>query len=164
MVLALGIEGSANKVGVGIIRDDGTILANPRHTYITPPGTGKQGGDAAHCLLWRPPQLGCALRPGFLPKETAVHHQEWVLKLVQQALDEAKVTGKDIDVIAYTKGGCPPALPCSLASCQLSCAQGLAWAAPWSAAPWRRACSHRSGTGRWWPATIAWDTSRWGAW
>jgi N6-L-threonylcarbamoyladenine synthase len=32
-MIALGIEGSANKVGVGIVRDDGTILANPRHTY-----------------------------------------------------------------------------------------------------------------------------------
>ena len=39
-IIALGIEGSANKVGVGIIKEDGTILSNPRHTYITPPGTG----------------------------------------------------------------------------------------------------------------------------
>ncbi len=38
MVLILGIEGSANKIGVGIVRDDGTILANVRRTYITPPG------------------------------------------------------------------------------------------------------------------------------
>ena len=33
MRLALGIEGSANKVGIGIVREDGLILANPRHTY-----------------------------------------------------------------------------------------------------------------------------------
>ena len=33
-MLVLGIEGSANKVGVGIVKDDGTILANPRHTYV----------------------------------------------------------------------------------------------------------------------------------
>ena len=31
-MLVLGIEGSANKVGVGIVSEDGTILANPRHT------------------------------------------------------------------------------------------------------------------------------------
>jgi N6-L-threonylcarbamoyladenine synthase len=31
-MLALGIEGSANKVAVGIVKDDGTILANPRRT------------------------------------------------------------------------------------------------------------------------------------
>lgn len=54
-VVALGIEGSANKLGVGIIRvseaNDVDILANPRKTYITAPGTG------------------------FLPRETAMHHQ-----------------------------------------------------------------------------------------
>lgn len=51
MKLALGIEGSANKIGVGILKEDGTILSNPRTTFITPPGTG------------------------FLPKETAIHHR-----------------------------------------------------------------------------------------
>jgi tRNA A37 threonylcarbamoyltransferase TsaD len=37
-MLAIGLEGSANKLGVGIVREDGTILANVRHTFITPPG------------------------------------------------------------------------------------------------------------------------------
>lgn len=32
MLIALGIEGSANKIGVGIVREDGEILSNPRHT------------------------------------------------------------------------------------------------------------------------------------
>ena len=36
---ALGIEGSANKIGVGIVNDKGDILANPRETYYAPPGT-----------------------------------------------------------------------------------------------------------------------------
>lgn len=40
MVIAIGFEGSANKIGVGIIRD-GEVLANVRETYITPPGEGK---------------------------------------------------------------------------------------------------------------------------
>lgn len=31
-LLCLGIEGSANKIGVGIVREDGEILSNPRHT------------------------------------------------------------------------------------------------------------------------------------
>jgi len=39
MVISLGFEGSANKIGVGIVKD-GTVLANPRQTYITPPGQG----------------------------------------------------------------------------------------------------------------------------
>ena len=51
MKIALGIEGSANKIGVGIVTHDGKVLSNPRETYITPPGTG------------------------FLPKETAEHHR-----------------------------------------------------------------------------------------
>lgn len=40
MVIAIGFEGSANKLGIGIIKD-GEILANVRVTYITPPGEGK---------------------------------------------------------------------------------------------------------------------------
>jgi hypothetical protein len=43
--IILGIEGSANKLGVGIVSDANeasgeVILANPRVTYITPAGTG----------------------------------------------------------------------------------------------------------------------------
>ncbi|KAG7673822.1 hypothetical protein Ndes2526B_g02704 [Nannochloris sp. 'desiccata'] len=78
--VALGIEGSANKIGVGIVREDGQILSNPRHTFITPPGQG------------------------FLPRETAVHHQQWAVKLVQQALSEGGVEPSQIDCIAFTKG------------------------------------------------------------
>ena len=55
LVVALGIEGSANKVGVGIVRyepgsNEYAILSNPRRTFNAPPGHG------------------------FLPKETARHH------------------------------------------------------------------------------------------
>eukprot|EP01156_Anaeramoeba_ignava_P021391 Anaeramoba_ignava/c18923_g1_i1.p1 GENE.c18923_g1_i1~~c18923_g1_i1.p1 ORF type:complete len:333 (+),score=79.81 c18923_g1_i1:50-1000(+) len=39
-LFCLGLEGSANKLGVGIVKEDGTILANLRETYITPPGEG----------------------------------------------------------------------------------------------------------------------------
>ena len=79
-MLTLGIEGSANKIGVGIVRDDGTILANPRKTYITPPGTG------------------------FLPKETAEHHRKEIFGLINEALLEAKLKLEDIDLFCYTKG------------------------------------------------------------
>ncbi|XP_015595343.1 probable tRNA N6-adenosine threonylcarbamoyltransferase isoform X1 [Cephus cinctus] len=79
MVIAIGFEGSANKLGIGIINDD-KILSNVRHTYITPPGEG------------------------FLPRETAQHHREHVLSVLQKALKDAEVTMKDVDVICYTKG------------------------------------------------------------
>jgi N6-L-threonylcarbamoyladenine synthase len=77
---ALGIEGSANKIGVGVVDSQGKVLSNPRETFITPPGTG------------------------FLPKETAVHHREKIIALVKQALQMAHLRMRDLDVICYTKG------------------------------------------------------------
>lgn len=44
------------------------------------------------------------MNAGFLPRETAQHHQSKVLGLVKQALDDANITNDDIDVICYTKG------------------------------------------------------------
>lgn len=41
MVVSIGFEGSANKIGVGITRD-GEVIANVRRTYVTPPGEGTQ--------------------------------------------------------------------------------------------------------------------------
>jgi N6-L-threonylcarbamoyladenine synthase len=80
-VISLGIEGSANKIGVGIVDQHGNIYANPRYTFITPPGTG------------------------FLPKETAEHHRTKILELISKALEEANmIIEKDISVISYTKG------------------------------------------------------------
>jgi len=79
MVVAIGFEGSANKLGIGIIRD-GEVLSNPRHTYITPPGEG------------------------FLPRDTAQHHRAWALNILGQALKEANLQPADIDVVCYTKG------------------------------------------------------------
>ena len=78
--IVLGIEGSANKVGVGVLKystgnhnsnDNANgqayyhILSNPRKTYIAPTGQG------------------------FLPKETATHHQNHIVGLVRAALSEA---------------------------------------------------------------------------
>lgn len=48
MVIAIGFEGSANKLGIGIIKD-GVVLSNPRHTYITPPGQGM--GQDYPCMM-----------------------------------------------------------------------------------------------------------------
>lgn len=106
-IVALGIEGSANKIGVGIIRysdDDYVILSNPRKTYITPAGQG------------------------FLPRETAWHHQIHVNALVRQALSEAEINPEDIDCICYTKG---PGMGGPLRSCAV-CARvlSLLWSVP----------------------------------
>jgi N6-L-threonylcarbamoyladenine synthase len=85
IMIALGLEGSANKLGVGLILHPtkggpAQILANIRHTFVPPPGEG------------------------FLPKDTAKHHRLWVIQLVRQAMKQADVSIADIDCICYTKG------------------------------------------------------------
>lgn len=37
ILFSLGIESSANKVGVGIVTSKGEILANEKMTYVGPP-------------------------------------------------------------------------------------------------------------------------------
>ena len=82
--LALGLEGSANKLGAGVIKHcaDGStsVLSNIRHTHITPPGTG------------------------FLPRDTAAHHRQWILQVLKDCLAQAGVSISDIHCICYTKG------------------------------------------------------------
>ena len=95
-LIALGLEGSANKLGIGLISHDFPsptsppihphsqprvrVLANLRHTYVSPAGTG------------------------FLPKDTALHHRRWVVRLVKRGLQQAGVSPAQLSCIAYTKG------------------------------------------------------------
>lgn len=84
-MLALGLEGSANKLGAGVVEHgpDGSvkILSNIRHTYVTPPGEG------------------------FQPSDTARHHKEWAVKVVQEAVQKSGLASiDDLDCICYTKG------------------------------------------------------------
>jgi len=98
VMIAIGFEGSANKISVGIVNARGDILANPRETYVTPPGTG------------------------FLPRETARHHQDCVVDLTARALDEARLKPEDVDVVCFTKG---PGMGAPLTSAA-TCARTLA--------------------------------------
>jgi N6-L-threonylcarbamoyladenine synthase len=113
-IIVLGIEGSANKVGVGIVEYSYTtqqyhILANPRKTFIAP--------------------IGC----GFLPKDTSLHHQNHIVPLIRTALIEAfpllnhdsndnfdkddSDPSKNIAAISYTKG---PGMGGPLQSCAIA--------------------------------------------
>jgi len=94
MTIALGIEGSANKVGIGILQTvpEMKILSNVRHTYIAPLGEG------------------------FQPRPTAEHHREHILDLVEKALKEANLKFSDIDCICFTKG---PGIAAPLVSCAI---------------------------------------------
>ncbi|TIB66687.1 hypothetical protein E3P77_02099 [Wallemia ichthyophaga] len=82
--IAIGLEGSANKLGAGIVRHNKggsvDVLSNPRHTYITPPGSG------------------------FLPADTARHHKAWLVKIIQKSLFDAELSLEDVDCICFTKG------------------------------------------------------------
>lgn len=82
--LALGLEGSANKLGAGVIKHteggSSIVLSNVRHTYITPPGEG------------------------FQPRDTALHHRKWALEVINDCLLKANVSMHDLDCICYTKG------------------------------------------------------------
>ncbi|KAG0147169.1 hypothetical protein CROQUDRAFT_670710 [Cronartium quercuum f. sp. fusiforme G11] len=83
-LLALGIEGSANKLGIGIIEHlpsgQINVLSNPRKTYVTPAGHG------------------------FQPSDTAKHHRQHIIGLIQNAIQESQVKLSDFDCICYTKG------------------------------------------------------------
>ena len=79
MSISIGFEGSANKLGIGII-SDGLILSNLRCTYITPPGHG------------------------FQPRFTAIHHRTEIVGLLQRSLETAGIDPKQIDCVCYTKG------------------------------------------------------------
>lgn len=76
----LGLEGSANKIGVGIVTTEGKILSNVRQTYVPPTGHG------------------------FLPSQTATHHQKHVVPLIAKALKEAAIKPADLTCIGYTMG------------------------------------------------------------
>lgn len=103
--LALGLEGSANKLGAGIVlhkpfdpsapsssssspssissRSVGQveILSNVRHTYVTPPGSG------------------------FQPSDTAKHHKEWIIRVISESVRRSGLSSlSEVDCICYTKG------------------------------------------------------------
>ncbi|XP_039241941.1 probable tRNA N6-adenosine threonylcarbamoyltransferase [Pipra filicauda] len=93
MPTVLGLEGSANKVGAGVVRD-GAVLSNRRATYVTPPGHG------------------------FAPGPTGRHHRERLLGLVGAALRDAGVGPAELDGVAFTKGpgmGAPLAVVATVA-------------------------------------------------
>lgn len=94
-LLALGCEGSANKLGVGVIshalplpptpgdtQPEAEVLSNIRHTYNAPPGAG------------------------FLPKDTAQHHRAQFCGVTLEALRRAGVSRPrdEIDCVAFTGG------------------------------------------------------------
>lgn len=85
-MISLGIEGTAEKTGVGIVDDEGNIL-----------------GMAGKQLF---PEKG-----GIHPRIAAEHHAKWIPQLIPQAVEEAGISYNDIDLISFSQGpGLGPAL------------------------------------------------------
>lgn len=83
-MIVLGIESTAHTFGVGIIKDK-KILANAKDSYTTEKG-------------------------GIIPVHAAEHHKQVKDKVLQKALEQAKLKIEDIDLIAYSSG--PGIAPC----------------------------------------------------
>jgi universal protein Kae1 len=85
--ISLGIESTAHTFGVGLASSNGEIIANVNSGYIPLPGRGIH------------------------PREAAQHHCEVAPKILQQAVQEAKIDINKIDAIAFSRGpGLGPAL------------------------------------------------------
>jgi N6-L-threonylcarbamoyladenine synthase/protein kinase Bud32 len=85
-LICIGIEGTAEKTGVGIVDSDGKILASVGKALI--------------------PESG-----GIHPREAAEHHAANIVPLIKKTLEESGLYLNDIDLVAFSKGpGLGPAL------------------------------------------------------
>ncbi len=85
-LICLGIESTADNLGVGIATSDGAILANEITTHV--------------------PEEG-----GIHPREAARHHSDQMGNTISRALEKAGVSARDIDIIAFSQGpGLGPSL------------------------------------------------------
>ena len=85
-LICLGIESTAHTFGVGIANGSGKVLADCRSSYLPPVGKGIH------------------------PREAARHHSDVASKLINEALNEAKLTSKDLGLISFSQG--PGMGPC----------------------------------------------------
>ena len=86
-MICLGIESTAHTFGIGIMNKKGEILANERSMYKAQKGKG------------------------IIPIEAAEHHKKIAPLVLKKALDKAKLTLEEIDLIAVAIGpGIPPTL------------------------------------------------------
>lgn len=85
-MICLGIEGTAEKTGVGIVEENGKVLSL----------AGRQ--------LF--PEKG-----GIHPREAADHHSKWIPKLITEAVEKANISLDNIDLVSFSRGpGLGPAL------------------------------------------------------
>jgi N6-L-threonylcarbamoyladenine synthase len=91
-MISLGIESTAHTFGCSVVED------NPTNIKI-----GKVLSDKR--AVYRPPEGS-----GIHPREASRHHTEKSTDILMHSLDEAKISIKDVDIIAYSAG--PGLGPC----------------------------------------------------
>ena len=91
-MISLGIESTAHTFGCSVVE------GNPMNINI-----GKVLSDKRD--VYRPPQGS-----GIHPREASRHHTEKSINILMHSLDEAKISIKDVDIIAYSAG--PGLGPC----------------------------------------------------
>ncbi|MHA2028769.1 MAG: bifunctional N(6)-L-threonylcarbamoyladenine synthase/serine/threonine protein kinase [Candidatus Kariarchaeaceae archaeon] len=79
-LVAIGIESSADKLGVGIVDSEGNILANNVRTYK--PGIGN----------------------GVIPRDAAQYHSDNVPGLIKMGIEQAGIHKSEIDLVCFTQG------------------------------------------------------------
>ena len=86
LLICLGIEGTAEKTGVGIVDSERNILASQGQALI--------------------PEKG-----GIHPREAAEHHANSLVPLIKKSLEESQLNLGDLDLVAFARGpGLGPAL------------------------------------------------------
>ncbi len=84
-LICLGMESTADNLGVGVAASDGAILANELSTHV--------------------PEEG-----GIHPREAARHHSEQMGNAISRALEAAGIEAREIDLVAFSQG--PGLGPC----------------------------------------------------
>jgi len=90
-IISLGLESTAHTFGVGIISSDGKILANCKRQYSVS-------------------DKNCPKGSGIRPYDAAQFHYLNALDVLKDALTQANLSMKDIDVISFAQG--PGLGPC----------------------------------------------------
>jgi len=84
-LISLGIESTADNLGIGIVSSEHQVLANYIKVHVPPEG-------------------------GIHPREAARHHSENMGKAIKTALEQAQITMNEVDIISYAQG--PGLGPC----------------------------------------------------
>ncbi len=85
-MICLGIESTAHTFGIGIITSEGKILVNSKDSYQS--------------------------HAGMIPNDVRKHHDAVKEKVLADALSQAKLSFKDIDLLSFSHG--PGLAPCLL--------------------------------------------------